>query len=89
MRDCTHEVPEAGRRFVIRQRVASKLNGSWDYSIDGQVLWLTTDDLHEVSLFYKSTPRGSFIGQTAMGVKFRIEKLTRPRWCSGSPMATG
>lgn len=63
-----------GRRFIIRQRVTSKLNSNWDYSIDGQILLLSTDDLHEISLFYKTTPRGSFIGQTAMGVKFRIEK---------------
>ena len=64
----------SGRHFIVRQRVTQKLNANWDYSIDSRELSLKTDDLHEISLFYKSTPKGSFIGQTTMGVKFRIEK---------------
>ena len=69
-----------GRDFVLFQPTASSeqtdrlWDSTWDYDRATQVMTFrySPSDRNEIQIFYKNTPQGSYIGRTAMNVRFRI-----------------
>lgn len=70
----------AGREFVLFQSVASGeqsdrlWDSTWDYDRDKQTMTFryAPSEMNQVQMLYHNTPEGSFIGRTAMNVRFRI-----------------